>query len=174
MKRKVFYGVLVCLYIIFIVVFIINFFYCDINEYVKLIYSMSTFIIIAFLIIYLVTINSKRKIKSEQLKENFWDSPIFDLKSKFTPSIRIFLICSYIIFSLFVIALFGVCFFNAGNPEKIDGLYYLKSHNDIIREISYQEYRVLTLIINQGLNSFTILVVETALIATKEEKFNQV
>ncbi len=174
MKRKVFYGVLVCLYVIFILVFINTFFYCDINEYVKLIYSMSTFIIIVFLIIYLVIINFKRKIKREQMKENFWNSPMFDLKSKFTPLIRIFLICSYIIFSLFVMALFGICFFNEGNPEKIDGLYYLTSHNDIVREISYQEYRVLSLIINQGLNSFTILVVETALIATKKEKFNEV
>lgn len=174
MKRKIFYYGLVGLYLVFIIIFIISFFIIDINKYVKTIYSIFTIILIIALTIYILLIYFKNKIKRKKIKENFFDSPIFDLKSKYIRLHRIFLISSYIVFTFFILASLGINFFETGSPREINGLYYLISHGDIIKEISYQEYKKISLIINQGYNSIAILVVETALVATKKERLNEI
>ncbi len=174
MKKNVFYGSLVGLYVILTLVFIISFFSWDINKDVQAIFSIAKIVLIIFLIMYLLLINFKSKIERKKMKENFWDSPMFDLKAKFTSLQRIFLISSYVIFTIFALVSLGISLFVAGTPEEMDNLYYLTSHGDIIKKISYQEYKVLSLIIHQGDNSIAILVVETALIATKKKKINEV
>lgn len=172
--KKVFYYGLISLYLIFIIVFIINFFITDINKHIQTIYSVCTVILIFCLIIYLLVINFKSKIERKKTKENFFESPIFELKNKYTGLFKILLISSYVIFTIFILISLGVSFFESGSPRKIDGLYYLISHGDIIREISYQEYKTISIINNQSFNSFAILVVETALIATKTEKIDEI
>lgn len=170
MKRKVFYYSLVYLYVIYVLIFIIDFFIIDINKYIRTIYSVFSIILMLFLIIYLSLINFKNRIGREKIKEHFLNSQIFNLKSKYIKLCRIFLISSYIIFAIFIFTSLIISFIEAGSPREIDGLYYLISHGDIIKEISYQEYKIISLIMNQGFNSIVILVIETALIATKGEK----
>lgn len=174
MKRKAFHYSLVCLYAIYVLLFIINLFIIDINEYIKTIFCVFTIILMIFLIIYLLLLNLKNRIVEVKIKENFWNSQVFNLKSKYNKLCRIFLISSYIIFSIFIFASLIISFIESGSPREIDGLYYLISHGDIIKEISYQEYKIISLIMNQGFNSIVILVIETTLIATKEEQFYEV
>ena len=79
------------------------------------------------------------------------------------------LYCIYgIVFALFM----GMVFVIAGDPREIDGIYYLVSHGDIIKEISYNEYKYESLIIVQGFLSVLITVSQMAVIKFKKVKKN--
>lgn len=170
MKKIFFYYYALFIYVCLNLVFLFNFFMIHVNL------PIINYILIVFLLLILpivIYIGFSEAIYGyKKGKDSFFGNPLFKVEEKFSKKAAILLKILNIIYGIIAITGIVSILITIGVPEKIDDAYYLVSHGDIIKEISYKEYLFKLLTSRQVFVSFMIIITQMAVVRLKRGNAN--